>query len=169
MSQHPTTERPKPCVLDSLWITEFAFLPQMATNHLSAFIEGESKIGNSKSTRFLSLFLSRILGWILLALHHAFLLKSSHKGKMDSYCARLHGSCRKTGTIFQLFIFAIMYKKIEEIIVSIKSSSIDVSPFTLRLMCSWAISSQQDFVEQLFSNKAKNFFTCISEGCYSLA
>lgn len=99
----------------------------MAMNHLSAFIERGSKIGNSKSTTFLPLFLSRISEWILLALHHAFLLKSSHKGKMGSYCVRVQGSCRKTSTIFQLFIFAIMYEKIEEIIVSIKSGSIDVS------------------------------------------
>lgn len=67
------TERPNPCILDSLWIMEFGFLPQMAMNGLSMFIEGGSKIANSKSTTFVFLCLSRILGWILLASHCAFL------------------------------------------------------------------------------------------------
>lgn len=96
-------------------------------NGLSAFTEVVNKITNSKSTTFVFLFLSRILGWILLVLHHAFLPKSSHKGKIGSYGIRLQGTCKKTGTMFQLFIFGIIYKKTEKIIVSNNSSSVGVS------------------------------------------
>jgi len=99
----------------------------MLMNGFSAFIEGRSKIANSISTTFVSLCVSRILGWILLALHCALLPKSSHKGKTGSYPARLHGSCKTTGAIFQPFVFAIMCNKIEKIIASSKSGSTGVS------------------------------------------
>lgn len=120
----PGTRRPNPCVLDSLRITEFGFLPQMATNGLSAFIKGGSKTATSKSMTLVFLFLSGISGWALLALHRAFLPKPSRKCKVGSCWAKLPGSSRRTGAVFQPFVFALTYKKMEKIVVSRKSGSI---------------------------------------------
>lgn len=58
----------------------------MAMNDLSALIEGRSKIADSRGTTIASLPLSRILGWVLLALHCVFLPKLPLRG---SYHARL--------------------------------------------------------------------------------
>lgn len=73
------------------------------------------------------LLLSRILGWILLVLHHAFLPKSSHKGKIGSYGVWLQETCKKTGRIFQLSIFTLIYIRKLKIIVSNNTSSTGVS------------------------------------------
>lgn len=120
------TKRPNPCVLDSLWITEFGFLSQMARNALSVLIEGRRKIGTEKRNVCVPLSLQscRVDATGLPLCLPAQILPSRQGGLL---LPKAPWELQEAGTTLQPFLFAIMYKKNEKIIVSSKSGLTGVS------------------------------------------